>query len=286
MEPITRLTIGSMGGNKTCKTSFGLTLPKPLIMLDLDFGYDRAEARFVRDNPKLHILRVGPVTSMEGVLAGPPYDMVVKRYNTPVRLPGVALAGFTSLVEDQILPDIMMAYQTSWVSSVFVDTGTILWEAERMAQLERVQTAAAKKGRTEVEDRMIQREYGRPNLEMRAILSASRVYGKHMVISHHLRDVYVGDKPDVNGATTWAGFKEVGQLVDTMVRNGVEATCLDCKTPFPDSERGAHLKHRSGNPVPAVTIEFCGYTLAANGMKLYKPTYELVLQMVNAMRLA
>jgi hypothetical protein len=60
LEPITSLLIGIYGDIKTAKTSFDLSLPKPMVNFDFDQSFDRAISRRLELEPNLRIKKVGP----------------------------------------------------------------------------------------------------------------------------------------------------------------------------------------------------------------------------------
>ena len=268
---IDTLTVGSWGDIKTVKTTFGLTFPKPLIHFNLDLGFHRASHRFPAHKT------ISPFQPLTAHDLENNKDILSKDYMIPVRFPGQPPQGVLNLWQQAIIPEIMLTLQHPGTRSVLIDTGTVMWQVCKDAQLERVQQAAAQKDR-QARTNLIQMEYALPNQEMRAILSAARMSGKNIYVTHHIGGKYE-DRPDVSGrvssvrvADTWDGWSHLGAIMDVVLRHRIDVR----------SEPAV------GGPTitktPVVDIETCGYTLSAEGITLPNPDFSALLNVINVFR--
>lgn len=256
-EPI---LIGIWGDIKTAKTTLSLSFPKPLIHFDLDQGFHRAEARARIKGWSIRRLAYGEDFNFSGTLA----DITTKPYLIPITFPGQkAIKGVLELWEGKLIPDIMAAYQSS-VASIVLDTETVCWTIASNAHLERIQKSNPNR------QQLIQIEYGKPNQEMRALIGAARVYGKNLVLVHHIGGIYKSQLTpqgiqDIRVGDTWAGFGGMGGLVDLVGRTRVERSNLGAIT-------------------PSFQIETCGLTLAAEGLSIPNPSYGTIMGLVESLR--
>ena len=295
---IDSLLIGLYGDIKTGKTSFMLSMPKPLVDFDFDQSFDRAAARALAMEKGLTYKKVMPEEELtDEILAK--YDIIVRCYDMPLQLPGRPLEGFVNLWEEKLIPEFMKTLETPRIKSVGLDTGTLFWTIDHQAQLERVQRESSNK----VRQRLLPVEYARPNTEARALLGAVRNKRKNLVALHHVgpkhgpgyetvrrgRTEEKVFKPDMLIGETWSGFSHLGQIVDVIARTRLEQNCETCKSTFVDNpaSRMEHGTHKlSGKVTPTVEIEHCGYSLNAGGMKFENASFDLLYQAINGMRLA
>ena len=293
MKDITRLQLGVYGDVKTCKTSLGLTFPKPLVHFDLDLSFERAWPT-VPDDAKVCIVEFNQKLDRLHLKNN---DIIVVRYRLPLKLESLGagkLEGFLELWESRVIPDILEVYNTDRIASVQFDTGTILWSIAHQAHLERVQKRAEDK----IRQSLLQIEYSRPNSEMSEIYGGARHYRKNLISLHHtgpkfgtgpvhLPNGRTEIRPNVNIGETWSGFSQMGRLVDVIGRTRLERLCNDCQQYWPSTTAGPgpHTGHSMGSSdTPVFTVEHCGLTLAMNEMKLSNPSFEALLKMINTMR--
>lgn len=294
---IDSLLIGLYGDIKTGKTSFMLSMPKPLVDFDFDQSFDRAAARILTQQAGLTYKKVMPEEDLTDEVLDS-YDIIVRQYDMPLKMPGAPLEGFVDLWEGKLIPEFLKTLNHAKIKSIGIDTGTLFWMADHQAQLERVQRESSNKTR----QRLLPVEYARPNAEARSLLSAVRNKRKNLVAVHHVgpkhgpgyETVRRGGreekvfKPDMLIGETWSGFSHLGQIVDVVCRSRIEQGCETCGTSFADSpstrlEHGTH--QLTGKVVPTTEIEYCGYSLQANGMKLENANFDSIYNSVNAMRL-
>ena len=188
----------------------------------------------------------------------------------------------------------MIKVNESNIASIMIDTGTIMWEVDHQAHLERVQIEGEKNGK--IRESLLQIEYSRPNAEARAIYSFPRSSGKNLVSINHLGAKYgVGlveqrrggksekvMKNDVVIGESWSGFTKLGQVVDVVVRTRVEQKCVRCQMWFPmapnntlapeiQMAHGGHKNDLDLTPTPTGEIEECGYVLQRTRVKIASP---------------
>lgn len=262
---VENLIVGSYGDIKSGKTSFGLTFPRPIVHFNLDMGFHRASHRF----PKHQVVTQWEPLSPQLLAAN--QDILSKDYFLPVRFPGMRLQGVLDLWMGAIIPELVAAITDTNTRSILIDTGTVMWQIAKDAQLERVQQRDS--GRSNLN----QYEYTLPNQEIRSLLGAIRASGKNGYITHHVGGIYK-DMPGPTGRVqsmrvgdTWDGWNHMGAVVDVIGRNRIVDE--DAKTVPP-----------SINKVPILDIETCGYTLKAEGKSLPYPTFEALLNIINLFR--
>ena len=289
---ITKLQLGVYGDIKTCKTSFGLSFPKPLVHFDLDLSFERATPT-LDPNLKIHIVEPSENLSSTHLSTN---DIIVIRYKLPLKLESVGgkLQGFLDLWETKLVPNILEVYNTDRISTVQFDTGTILWSIVHQAHLERVQ----KKREESTRQQLLQIEYARPNSDMSEIFGGAKYRGKNLISLHHTGPKFgTGPVHLSSGKTeirtgvqigeTWSGFNQMGRLVDIVGRNRLERLCNDCNQYWPvdSASDGPHTGHKIGDTeTPVFTVENCGLTLKMNNMKLANPSFDTLLSLVNVMR--
>lgn len=275
---IRTLALASWGDIKTCKTTFGWSMPKPLIHFDFDQGFERAASR-IPPGTKVLKLRPGERLTEHHLQYG--YDVISIEYQVPVQFPGIRNNHTLQLFERYITPDIMLAINCPWIASIFYDTGTVMWRIATQAELEE-----KRQGNNPNRQRLIQVEYATPNQNMRFFLGAPKGLGKQMYIAHHQRrvyeDVFSGNQPEPVGQkyiqTTWDGWSQLGRIIDVVGVTGVK-------------KHVEQLPPIIGQPpqsrttiTPCMMLQTCGYTLAAEGQELENPTWDSLLQLINNLR--
>ena len=299
---IDNILVANYGDIKTAKTTFALSMPTPMIDFDFDQSFGRVYYRFKKLHPNAKIKIVPEQETLTDQILDGSYDLIIRKYKQPLRFPGRQATGFLDLWDNKVIPDFLKTYEAPAIKSVMVDTGSILWEMAHQAHLERVQqSSSAHKKR----QNLIQIEYARPNGECRALYQGARSNNKSMVSVNHLGIKYgmgiveetKGNKTekviknDIPIGETWKGFGQLGQIVDVVVRSRLEQRC-SCGKTFDRPHNGVmspalemeHGKHEvDPKPLPTITIEECGYSLEAQGIKLENPTYTGLVAIMNAM---
>jgi len=249
------VTMCIWGAIKTGKTTFGLTFPKPIVYLDLDQSFERAEWRFAGLDVR-KVSTIDAATLAEG-------DVIKKAYLPVIKWPGANIADGYINAWENYCQDFKTICENPRIRTIQVDTGTMAWRMAHQAQLERVQRHTPAKSR----QNLLPVEYARPNSDMRAIYAGARAMGKNLILVHQVGGIYE-DKLTPKGVEqvrvgdTWDGWRELGAFVDVVVR--------------------ANWKDRTEEP--SIRIEVCGLIPAAEGITMVAPTFELVLGLINGMR--
>ena len=268
---VDKLRLGIYGDIKTGKTSLALSFSKPIFHVDLDIGgFQRAEARVLKLG--YSVMKLPGITAVNQSL--PQFyqtqgwkqlpDIITKPYPLPLKFPGQAIHGMMAVWEE-LIDDLLFMYATPQISTIVIDTGTMMHQISTMAHLERIQ---AKNPERQV---LQQIEYARPNTEERSLLSGAYTYEKNLVITHHAGGKYESrltakGTEEIRVGDTWAGFNGMGAIVDLVARSFI--------APSPN-----------GTIVPRLWIEDCGLTLQAKGEQMENPTFDSLLELINNFRL-
>lgn len=261
LQPIERLIMGIWGPVKTAKSTLALTLPKPLVHIDLDQSVDRALVRF----QDCTIQRVPYGVPLSQVQLN--FDITTKPYQLPVKW-GEKVSGMVDLWA-LLWADLQVICESNEIASLVIDTGTILRHINVQMYLEKAQQV------NNTRTSLSPIEYGKPNAEMRAFLGAPRTYGKNLAIVHHVGGIYeehmIPDgrgnikKESIKVGDTWDGFTATDQFVDIMLRTN--KIVLDGNVPKPEA-----------------IVEICGYTLAMEGKTIEDASFDKILTMINSLR--
>ena len=238
------------GLEKSCKTTLGLTWPKPLKHFDFDLGYERASHRFKGQ------------------------DIASSKHITPIQL-GARLYGCKELWY-KFITDYNKTLEDKSTATVMVDTATQLWEVCRMAYLQEKQENQAPNER--LRQSLIPVEYAEPNARMKSIIQAARQHDKHLVLIHYARDEYItrqdpdtGQLKDVrSGKLEIDGFKWTEGLVDLVVHTYIQRT-LD--------KRGD-----TTGMAPWGVITLSGLDLGMVGQKFEAPNYDSFITLFKMLR--
>ncbi len=271
MSDVEQLVLGAWGDIKTAKTTLGLSYPTPWVLFDFDLGFARSKHRLPLIQPGKTLIEVPWNMPLNRDILGAA-DMIVKSYKLPIKFPKQPVRGWLSLWEDEVLPDITMTMEAENINSLLYDTGTVMWNLGKDAQLERAQNNASNKTAGGTRESLSEIEYSMPNQEMRAVLGSAKHYGKNLYIPHHVGGKY---QPTMSGKServgdTWDGWRHLGAIVDVIVHT--------------EFEIGPLLVGMPSTRTPAARIETCGYTLGVEGKVILEPTFNLILALINQQR--
>lgn len=215
-----------VGPLKRGKSAVACSGPKPMIYFDLELGWDRVEDRFKEGDIKLESLDMG--------------------VNVPIQK---QWSQFETAFNKALLDNN--------VKSIVLDTGSAVWEMRRSVGLADAQ--ATKESR----EKLSPVEYTPLNEDMRKMFKQAKVYGKTLIIIHHVKEQYLGNKP--TGTLIPDGFKETGDFMDLEL--------------WMDIEKG-----KDGLYHPYGIIKECGLSMAATGLKVPEPTYDKLETLVKGFR--
>lgn len=229
------MIISLEGVRKTTKSTFGLSAPPKIVFFNFDLGVDRVEPRYRPPE--------GTVTVIDyGTLA-----ITNKKKQT----------AFVQKEWNRLLKEYNDALEDPEVQTVVFDTFTAVWELRRLAYLAELNDDAEKKGESQRRNLMPQ-EYFIPNTDMKMILTQAKIHNKHLILIHHLKEVYKEGKP--TGEMEADGFKYTGDLADVILQSN----------------------KKDGKPV--YTVKDCGLTLRAEGLEIEEPTFQKVEELLTKLR--
>lgn len=231
MQP---LVVGVAGDDKSGKTSFALSAPRPIFHMGLDVGgFYRAEHRFRND------IAAGVVSNREypfpqQALMGDLFS----RFRQSYRLLGMKELWFDAFLTDyysaltgETPPDTVgktkpflapcgQPYQT-----IIMDNAALVWNLCCMAFLQEKQEAQEPLRQGErYREKLAEIEYAEPNARYRALVNTARAVGKNLILLHPLTDERkerINGKGEIEKYITGKhipeGWRRSGQVVDMMI---------------------------------------------------------------------
>lgn len=165
------------GEEKTGKTTFALTWPKPIVYFEFDIGgWDRAKKDATNITRLQFPTPVQAIIHSSGLVAQP--KMIV---------------GMKELWY-QFLTEYNKACLDKAVATIVLDTWCQVWEICRLAVLQEKQEAQLVNGKLapgeKLRTSLLQIEYGEPNARMRNIMFYAKSTGKNLVLVTYDRDEY------------------------------------------------------------------------------------------------
>jgi hypothetical protein len=198
----------SIDGLQKCgKTEFGLSLPDPLFILNLNLGLDGVIEKHVKAGRTLYAkdIQIPYTTSLPG-------------QNFTI------LSQAASEKWKEAILTIQEAIREPSVKSIFIDTGSELWDLLRIARLGKLA-------------QVLPVQYAAVNAEFRQLLQILLVCKKNVVLSHKVKPEYVNDQK--TNRFERAGFGDVGFDVQVELRaerdskrdgdDQFGATFVDCR---------------------------------------------------------
>lgn len=267
------IVAGIMGDDKTGKSTLALSFPTPIRHFDLDVGgFARARFRFEAE-------------IAEGLISS-------KSYYLPQQGVRMAMLGKTSfkdasrivgckelwydLVEDYLEALEAAEGTPGFCRTIILDSFPQDWEICRLAFLQEKQEAQLEKNPEikHLRESLIQIEYSEPNARMRAQIYGARQFGKNLVLTHQMADVYGkvlqdGKVIDSIVGKKNSGWSHIGKEVDVMLETRVNVT-----------------KGPGGSRVstPVAEVKLSGLGLDIVGMELEHPDYDKLASVVEMMR--
>ena len=269
------MIIALWGEEKTSKTTFSLSFPKPLYHFDIDVGgYDRAAWRMSTEGittkryfAPMQIEQLN--RSMMGNDVSKANDKITIKFPKKV-------VGMRELWQSIISDYVGLLGDSKYVTIVF-DSFTEMWSICHRAHLQELQEKQLSVNPNlpdnELRESLMSKEYGPANDRMKAVISNARSTGKNLVLTHYPRDVYgvrvdsKGRSEDFRtGAEAIDGFKQITKLIDIAVRT---------KTPLVNGKKSVEAV--------ITTCGLPGLGFKVEGMKLPTPDYAGIESLISVM---
>lgn len=253
-----KIIFGIWGEDKTAKTTLALTFPKPLVHMEFDVGgFERAKYRFKKD------IASGDITTKIYAI---PFQYGNFDPNKLTIRPSNKIVGMKELFY-KWLADYMSHLQNDKVSTIVIDTATLLWEIVCTGYLQEKQELRSPTDKPRVS--LLPIEYREPNIRMRGIVYQAKAHGKHLVLTHHSRDQY-GVMPvrgemveQKTGKRERSGWTPLGDGADIIVHT--------------------YTKKDTKGILPYCTVELAE-VLSLVGMEFKEPSYDKIAKTIAMMR--
>jgi hypothetical protein len=250
--------VGVQGEDKSGKTSFALSLPKPIYHMELDVGgFRRAAWRWQEDVDKGDIVskvyRVPQSVLRERLLGG----LQLKKQGHVVGAKELwyeILEDVIGVCEGRILTPDGREFAT-----IGMDSYPEVWNTCHRSYLQELQEI--QKDRVQ----LMSIEYGEPNSRMGVLAYGIKDSGKNLVLTNYMTDKYEtvlsgGSMKEMVVGRTAAGWKQLTKIVDVLVETRIKGG---------ESEGEVML---------------CGLAMELTGMKFKNPTWGMVEQAVGMFR--
>lgn len=267
------IVLGIQGDDKSGKSSLALSFPTPIRHFDLDVGgFARARNRYEKEiaeglikSKSYYMPQQGIKTAMLGKALS---------FKTAARLVGMKEL-WEEMITDYINALEAQEGSQDFCRTIILDSFPQDWELCRLAFLQEKQEAqlARDPNIQMLRESLIQIEYTEPNARMRAQIYASRQYGKNLVLTHQMADVYGkvlqdGKVVDAVVGKKNSGWSHIGKEVDLMVETRVKVV------------KQGNVK----SSTPICEILLSGLGLDVVGMEIEHPTYDKLASMIEMMR--
>jgi len=274
-----------VGDEGSCKSTMGLSWPKPLFHFEIDFGgFSRAAWRLKKENPDI---RIKQCTQDEDItkIDFAEFDIITKPYPKPLQVNKLmgqltgksstpSVRTFTQPKKVDGMKELWQTFVTDFVYvcqqktvTQMIDSATALWNIDHNTRLQELQEIQEYKWKidsqtknlpfneNEYRERLQPIEYGQPNDRMTTVLQTSRSFQKNLVLTHYPTDEYGvvsdgkgGTMEGKTGKSVIDGFKHTGKLCDLIVWTYVKDSSKFDK----DTKKTIAVK------VPTAKITKCG----------------------------
>jgi len=279
------------GEEGTCKTTMGLTFPKPQSHLDIDVGgYKRAAWRLDTADIETHSfpkpLTDADIAKMKGIVSPP--QASTRAAAIPKKVEGMKELWQTII--DQFVKDCL----TKELKSVILDSATMMYKIGCDAYLQELQEKQLIRWKKEhpttqfdandFRERLQPIEYGVVYDRLQRIYHTSRSYRKNLILIHYPTDDY-GPMPDGKGGFQDAktgkiiidGYKDTTKFSDLVMWLTLKSHMVPSD---PSNPKSIKIEY------PIAKITKCGIEgtgLRALGLEI-PATYEGIVNIVNLLR--
>lgn len=169
----------SVEGRPKCgKTEFGLSLPDPLFILNLNLSLVGVIEKHIKEGKEIYVQEIQIPLSKS--------------------LPGSSFSELSGAAADQwrrAISSLVEAIKEPSIKGLFIDTGSELWELLRIARLGKLAA-------------VLPIQYAAVNAEFRQLLQVLLTSGKFVGLSHKRKPEYVNDQR--TNRFERAGFGDIG----------------------------------------------------------------------------
>jgi len=178
--------VSVVGRRKTCKSTFAMSAPKPLVFFDLELGADRVEDRYIPDKDNIKYLRLIKKQKLQAKVQGSAEDAKYwldfqKEYNA--------------------------ALEDATIKSIALDPFTQVWQAAMASYL--FDLKQNDPTTTSIYPTTL---YATPNAWMKDVLLQAKLHDKNLILVHHTKEGYKKGEP--TGEEVPDGFKYTADMVD------------------------------------------------------------------------
>jgi len=178
--------VSVVGRRKTCKSTFAMSAPTPIVFFDLELGADRVEDRYIPDKANIKFIYLMKKQPLKAKPQGTEEDYkhwveFEKKYNE--------------------------ALEDSTVKTIVLDPFTVVWQDAQAAFLYELK----QKDPTTVSIYPTTL-YATPNAWMRDVILQAKLHNKNLILVHHTKEGYKKGEP--TGEEVPDGFKYTGDLVE------------------------------------------------------------------------
>ncbi|KKN72658.1 hypothetical protein LCGC14_0409000 [marine sediment metagenome] len=281
------------GEEFTCKTTMGLSFPKPLSHLDIDVGgFKRAAWRIDATNIETHSfpkpLTDADIAKMKGIVT----TTISTRAVTAIPKKVEGMKELWQKIIDQFVSDCV----AEELRSIVVDSATLLYKIGCDAYLQELQEKQLIKWKSanpntqfnenDFREKLQPLEYGVVYDRLQRIYHTSRSYRKNLILIHYPTDEY-GTLPDGKGGmvegktgrTVMDGYKDTGKFSDLVAWLSIKSQMVPSDPKNPQSPK-------RDEKYPVAKITKCGIEgtgLAALGLEI-PATYEGLVNQVNMLK--
>lgn len=281
------------GEEGTCKTTMGLTFPRPQSHLDIDIGgYKRAAWRIDTTDIETHsfpkLLEAADIAKMKGIVATTVSTRTIRAI--PKKVEG--MKELWQSIIDQFVKDCLLEE----IKTIVIDSATQMYKIGCGAYLQELQEKQLIKwnknrpstpfDENDFREKLQPVEYGVVYDRLQRVYHTSRSYKKNLILIHYPTDEY-GPMPDGKGGfadgktgkTIMDGYKETAKFSDLVV-------WLTVKSHMVPSDPANLQSQKIEEKYPAAKITKCGIEgmgLGAVGLEI-PATYEGVINLKNLMQ--
>ena len=186
------------GEDKSCKDTLGLSFPKPLVVMEFDIG------GFVRANRNLPHLPIKDwyeqgLIRLEQFIV--PFQLGGFDPITKIIRPSKKVVGMEELFYE-FAGNFIGHLQDPEISTIMVDTGTLLYDITCQGYLQELQEKQLGKWLSDPKtksfpfnedsyrERLLPIEYREPYIRMRGFAYQAKAFKKHLIVTHHASDEY------------------------------------------------------------------------------------------------